>query len=413
MFDYTESVNSDFFYSAMMLNSDINYKTLNDLTEHNAINDYRGLHNMDLLKEIVKENFDLKPETVHKVKSLIDSFSDIEKIANIYKQIASDNNIGVISCLDKHYPYNWKYLSGMPKVFYYCGNYSIVERMTLGGSVAVVGSRSPSKYAEYATDNICKALGEKGIAIVSGMAYGIDRHAHISSVNTSGGTIAVLAGGVDNIYPPKNRDIYELIRDKGVIISEMPPGQKPLRQYFPSRNRLIAGLSDCTLVMEAGSVSGTLHTASFAAGQGKEVFVLPNNIYYENAMGGLKLLEDGGNVLLNAEGVIDSVARSLMYKRMDMGCPAELYYQDQLKDDFSDQANIEALRELARVKPEVLTDENWKSIIKDSLTLRPMCVDELCVLTTLPFYKVSKLLTELELNGTVCQDKGKYSLTFV
>ena len=413
MFDYTESVNSDFFYSAMMLNSDINYKTLNDLTEHNAINDYRGLHNMDLLKEIVKENFDLKPETVHKVKSLIDSFSDIEKIANIYKKIASDNNIGVISCLDKYYPYNWKYLSGMPKVFYYCGNYSIVERMTLGGSVAVVGSRSPSKYAEYATDNICKALGEKGIAIVSGMAYGIDRQAHISSVNTSGGTIAVLAGGVDNIYPPKNRDIYELIRDKGVIISEMPPGQKPLRQYFPSRNRLIAGLSDCTLVMEAGSVSGTLHTASFAAGQGKEVFVLPNNIYYENAMGGLKLLEDGGNVLLNAEGVIDSVARSLMYKRMDMGCPAELYYQDQLKDDFSDQANIEALRELARVKPEVLTDENWKSIIKDSLTLRPMCADELCVLTTLPFYKVSKLLTELELNGTVCQDKGKYSLTFV
>lgn len=413
MFDYTESVNSDFFYSAMMLNSDINYKTLNDLTEHNAINDYRGLHNMDLLKEIVKENFDLKPETVHKVKSLIDSFSDIEKIANIYKQIASDNNIGVISCLDKNYPYNWKYLSGMPKVFYYCGNYSTVERMTLGGSVAVVGSRSPSKYAEYATDNICKALGEKGIAIVSGMAYGIDRQAHISSVNTSGGTIAVLAGGVDNIYPPKNRDIYELIRDKGVIISEMPPGQKPLRQYFPSRNRLIAGLSDCTLVMEAGSVSGTLHTASFAAGQGKEVFVLPNNIYYENAIGGLKLLEDGGNVLLNAEGVIDSVARSLMYKRMDMGCPAELYYQDQLKDDFSDQANIEALRELARVKPEVLTDENWKSIIKDSLTLRPMCADELCVLTTLPFYKVSKLLTELELNGTVCQDKGKYSLTFV
>lgn len=413
MFDYTENVRSDFFYSAVMLNSDMNYRTLNDLTEHNAIFDYRGLHNKDLLKEIVKGNFDLKPETVHKVKGLIDSFSDIEKIVNGYIQTATANNIGVISCLDKYYPYNWKNLSGMPKVFYFIGNYSIIERMTLGGSVAVVGSRSPSRYAEYATDNICKALGEKGITIVSGMAYGIDRQAHISSVNTLGGTVAVLAGGVDNIYPPKNRDIYELIRNNGVIISEMPPGQKPLRQYFPSRNRLIAGLSDCTLVMEAGSVSGTLHTASFAAAQGKEVFVLPNNIYYENAMGGLKLLEDGGNVLLNAEGVIDSVARSLMYKRMDMGCPAELYYQDQLKDDFSDQANIDVLRELAKVKPEVLTDDNWKVLIKDSLTLKPMCADELCVLTTLPFYKVSKLLTELELNGTVCQEKGKYSLTFV
>ena len=163
--------------------------------------------------------------------------------------------------------------------------------MTLQGSVAVVGSRSPSRYAEYATDNICKILGEKGITIVSGMAYGIDRHAHISTVNTPGGTVAVLAGGVDNIYPPKNKDIYDLIKNKGVIISEMPPGQKPLRQYFPSRNRLIAGLSDCTLVMEAGSVSGTLHTASFAANQGKEVFVLPNNIYYENALGGLNFLK--------------------------------------------------------------------------------------------------------------------------
>ena len=79
----------------------------------------------------------------------------------------------------------------------------MIDTMTLRGSVAVVGSRSPSKYAEYATDNICKALGEKGISIVSGMAYGIDRQAHISSVNTSGGTIAVLAGGVDNIYPPQ------------------------------------------------------------------------------------------------------------------------------------------------------------------------------------------------------------------
>ena len=85
MFDYTESVNSDFFYSAMMMNSDMNYRTLNDLTEHNAIFDYRGLHNLDLLNEIAKGNFDLKSDTVHKVKKLIDSFSDIEKIANTYR----------------------------------------------------------------------------------------------------------------------------------------------------------------------------------------------------------------------------------------------------------------------------------------------------------------------------------------
>jgi DNA processing protein len=165
--------------------------------------------------------------------------------------------------------------------------------------------------------------------------------------------------------------------------------------------------------MEAGSVSGTLHTASFAAAQGKEVFVLPNNIYYENALGGLKLLEDGGNILLNADSVIDSIARSVMFKRMDMGCPSELYYQEAIEKEYGESANIDALRELSRIKPEVLSDDNWKLLIKDSLTLKPLCADEICTVTSLPFYRVSKLLTELELNGTVCQEKGKYSLTFV
>ena len=245
------------------------------------------------------------------------------------------------------------------------------------------------------------------------MAYGIDRQAHLSSVNSKGGTIAVLAGGVDNIYPPSNKDIYDLICSNGLILSEMPPGQQPLRQYFPSRNRLIAGLSDCTLIMEAGAVSGTLHTASFAAGQGKEVFVLPNSIYYENASGGLKLLEDGGNVLLNADSVIDSIARTLMFKRMDMGCAGEMYYCGDDLSEFGDEANIEALRELSKINPEALNDNDWKMLIKDALTLKPLCADDLCAVTTLPFYKISKLLTELELNGTVCQENGKYSLTFV
>ena len=402
----------DLFYSAVMLNTDMTYKTLRDLKENLVISNYRELHDKGLLNAIAKGEYKIRPETQLKIKKLLDSYGDLEKIANKYRQIALSNNIGVVSVQDKFYPYNWKNLSGMPQVFYCRGDYSLIDAMTLRGAVAVVGSRSPSRYAQYATDQICKELGNKGVTIVSGMAYGIDRQAHISSVNSKGGTIAVLAGGADNIYPPKNKDIYDQISRNGLIISEMPPGQLPLRQYFPSRNRLIAGLTDCTLVMEAGSVSGTLHTASFAANQGKEVFVLPNNIYYENAKGGLKLLEDGGNVLLGADNVIDSVARAVMYKRMALGCPGEVFFQDD-KEDFEGQNDIEIIRELAKVKPEVISDEQWKILIRDALSLKPLCADELCVITMLPFYKVSKLLTELELNGTVCQEKGKYSLTFV
>ena len=408
-----EARRAELFYSAVMLNTDISYRTLCDLKDNGAIKDYRDLYDKDVLKQVINEEFKLKPETVHRIKKLLDSFGNIEKIVDNYVRIAVDNSIGVVSVLDKIYPYNWKVLSGMPQVFYVKGNYNLIDQMTLKGSVAVVGSRSPSKYSQYATDQICRELGEKGVTIVSGMAYGIDRQAHISSVNTKGGTIAVLAGGADNIYPPKNKDIYDLMSIKGLIISEMPPGQQPLRQYFPSRNRLIAGLTDCTLIMEAGAVSGTLHTASFAANQGKEVFVLPNNIYYENALGGLKLLEDGGNVLLGSESVIDSVTRSLMFKRMGMGCPGEVVFEENETDPFDNKPDIEALRELAKVRPDVLTDENWKLIMTDALSLKPLCADELCKVTMLPFYKVSSLLTDLELNGTVCQEKGKYSLTFV
>ncbi len=403
----------DFFYSAAMLNTKINYRTLKELSDQSIICNYRDIADKELLKEIAHKEHDLSQDTVLRISNLLESYGDVEKIVREYKKIAMTNRIEVVSVLDNYYPYNWKELSGMPKVFYAKGNYSLIDNMTLAGSVAVVGSRNPSKYAQYATDQMCKTLGDKGITIVSGMAYGTDRQAHISSVNTKGGTIAVLAGGCDNIYPPSNKDIYDVIQNKGLIISEMPPGQQPLRQYFPSRNRLIAGLSDCTLIMEAGVVSGTLHTASFAAGQGKEVFVLPNSIYYENALGGLKLLEDGGNILLSADSVIDSVARSVMFKRMSMGCPGELYYRADDKDCFTEGANIDALRELSKLRPEELTDDNWKMLIRDALTLKPLCADELCVITTLPFYKVSKILTELELNGTVCQEKGKYSLTFV
>lgn len=411
--DINTGRDKDFFYSAVMLNTKINYKTLRELTDLKLIRNYRDISDIDLLKSITAKDTGLNPETVNKIKVLTESYNDILKIVRNYKKIACINNIDVVSVLDEHYPYNWKCLSGMPNVFYTRGNYRLIEKMTLSGSVAVVGSRNPSRYALYATDKICRELGDKGITVVSGMAYGIDRQAHISSVNTGGGTIAVLAGGVDNIYPPSNKDVYDLICSNGLVLSEMPPGQQPLRQYFPSRNRLIAGLSDCTLIMEAGAVSGTLHTASFAASQGKEVFVLPNNIFYENAMGGLKLLEDGGCVLLNSEGVIDSVARSVMYKRMNLGCAAELYYSDIAEEDFGEGENIGVLREIAKTRPDELTDENWKLIIKDALTLKSLCADELCAVTALPFYRISKLLTELELNGTVCQEKGKYSLTFV
>jgi len=409
----TDNRFKDFFYSALRLHTEINYKTINELYEKKAIDSYRELSDKETLERLIKEDNGLSEETVTRITALSDSYPKIETITSEYLKIAEKYGIDVVSCEDENYPYNWKVQTGMPKVFYYKGKYKMLEDMVLKGSIAVVGSRDPSKYALYATEQFCRDLGKKRITTVSGMACGIDRQAHMASVNTDGGTIAILAGGVDNIYPTQNKDLYDMIAKYGLIVSEMPPGQTPLRQYFPSRNRLIAGLSDCTLIMEAGACSGTLHTASFAANQGKEIFVLPNNIYYENALGGLKLLEDGANVLLNPESVIDSISQALMYKRITMGNNEDVYYRDFDKEEVGDKVGIEMLRTLAKEKPEDLDDDKWKLLIKDALTLKPLCTDEICKAMTLPVYKVTKLLTDLELNGTVCQEKGMYSLTFV
>ncbi len=124
-----EARRAELFYSAVMLNTDISYRTLCDLKDNGAIKDYRDLYDKDVLKQVINEEFKLKPETVHRIKKLLDSFGNIEKIVDNYVRIAVDNSIGVVSVLDKIYPYNWKVLSGMPQVFYVKGNYDLIDQM--------------------------------------------------------------------------------------------------------------------------------------------------------------------------------------------------------------------------------------------------------------------------------------------
>ena len=159
---------------------------------------------------------------------------------------------------------------------------------------------------------------------------------------------------------------------------KIPAGaQDFIKQYFPARNRLIAGLGDVTLIMEAGLYSGTLHTASFAANQGKDVFVLPNNIYSDNCQGGLMLLRDGAEVLLDAPTVIERIRENVRY-RYDI--------PEEKKDDL-------------------------KTRIKDHISIRPMSLDELIAITGEAYEQITKVLTELELQGLTEIRRGKYILT--
>ena len=402
----------EYRYSAIRMVSKLDFKAKRELENLLAIRSYRDLADLDFIKDI--DRTDMSESTCRKLDSVIGNWDIILKTADEYHEIAVKNGIFAVSSFDHDYPYNWRGLSGMPEVIYCKGRRDILRDMVLHGSAAVVGSRNASKYALFATESFATELGSKGITIVSGMACGVDRAAHSAAVRQKGSTVAVLAGGPDKVYPRENRDIYEQITSEGLVISEMPPGQGVLRQYFPARNRLIAGLGDCTLIMEAGEISGTLHTASYTAAQGKEVFVLPNSIYFEDAKGGMKLLEDGGNVLISPDSVIDSVSQALLFRRI--GNPG---YMESLEDEIAEEevaqqefkADMLVLRKKADMFPEELDDMDWKFLIEDELSSGPKSIDELCRVLTLPFYRISQLIVALKLEGRVTDKGGKFALT--
>ena len=381
---------SKLFWAACFYEGYISNKDTNELQKLGLIKDFTDFIDPNVLSNAVHS--DVSPMLKTKLEQILKHYSIIETKAREYEDDCRSTGIFTVTCNDEDYPSYWKLLSGMPRLVFCKGDRSILKSLDQG-CCAIVGSRDPSGYALTATADIVKDLVNKGIIIVSGMANGIDRQAHLTALNNKGKTIAFLAGGPDNIYPWNNRDIYEMMCRNGLIISEMPPGTKAQRQYFPSRNRLISAISDVCLIMEAGIHSGTLHTASFAAAQGKSVYVLPNTIYSENAMGGLRLILDGANILLGSEDVINDIAECSFYRLLGNGM----------------NENNSLL--LFNKDPEELGDEDWKKMIINELGTKPQTSDDLSTRINIPFYRLSALLSELEMDGKVEQTRGKFLLT--
>jgi len=172
-------------------------------------------------------------------------------------------------------------------------------------AIGIVGARNASALGRKLTRKIAGELGDAGFTVVSGMARGIDTAAHQGSLES--GTVAVLAGGIDNIYPPENDDLYHEIARQGLLISEHTVGTKPQAQLFPRRNRLVSGMSYGVLVIEAAMRSGSLITARLALEQNREVFAVPGNPMDPRAEGTNKLIKDGAVLVQNAQDIVDVI----------------------------------------------------------------------------------------------------------
>lgn len=190
---------------------------------------------------------------------------------------------------DPRYPEMLRRIPDAPQVLYGIGDVSLLQRRGL----AAVGSRKCTEYGKRVAMQIGKTAAQNGVVLISGMAKGIDRFAHLGALRAGGKTIAVLGSGADICYPRENRQLYDEIAESGLLLSQFPPGTEPRPYTFPQRNRIIAGLAEATAVVEAGTNSGALITAEHAAALGREIYAVPGNITSACSLGCNKLLTDG------------------------------------------------------------------------------------------------------------------------
>jgi len=232
-----------------------------------------------------------------------------------------------LSCIeDEDYPLWLGKIHDPPYLLYYRGELSSLNEL----SIAIVGSRRASSYGKIQSFRLSRELAAKGITIVSGMARGIDTEAHKGALEAGGQTIAVLGSGLDVIYPPENKQLYNEISQQGAVITEFPPHTHPEPGNFPMRNRVIAGLSRGVLVVEAQQRSGALITVDFALEQGRDVFAVPGPINSKNSEGTNNLIKQGAclvteiNDILSEYGIEENETNLQQGKLFDLSSEEKL-----------------------------------------------------------------------------------------
>ena len=204
---------------------------------------------------------------------------------------------------DAAYPDAFRTLPDPPYLLFAAGKLELLGTPGVG----VVGTRSPTEYGVRAAVSLSGGVARAGLAIVSGMAKGIDAAAHAAALDAGGTTIGVLGHGIDRVYPPGNAKLFSRVRERGLLITELAPGEEPNAGNFPRRNRLIAALSLGVLVVEMGEKSGAQHTVTYALEQGKEVFAVPGPISSTRSAGTNQLLKDGARLVTSAADILEEL----------------------------------------------------------------------------------------------------------
>ncbi len=297
-------------------------------------------------------------------------------------EAAESIGAGFIAYGEPDYPALLRQTDGAPPLICAKGSLELLNEP----SIALVGSRNASAVGRKFARTLASAFGKEGFVAVSGLARGIDSAVHEASMET--GTIAVVAGGIDIIYPPENGDLHQEIFDKGVVVSEMVPGVRPQARHFPRRNRLISGITLGTVVVEAAMRSGSLITARLAGEQNREVFAVPGSPLDPRAGGTNKLIRDGAVLVTKADDVID-VIRDIK----DRQSGESDFFAGQ-SEDFTEFQNQDV--------PDMSVQEQIVSLLSPA----PIHIDDLVRESGASIGDIQTVLLELELAGRLERHAG-------
>lgn len=286
--------------------------------------------------------------------------------------LMEESGAAMVTILDEEYPPMLKEAAEPPWVLYYRGSLKLASQP----AVAMVGTRVPTAYGRKIGEILAEQLCRAGFAVVSGLARGIDSVCHEAALASGGRTIAVVATGLDTVYPPENRELEREISRKGLVLSEYPLGTKSHPGLFPQRNRIIAGLTLGTVVVEADSRSGSLITADAALEAGRDVFAVPGPVTSPKSRGALDLIKQGAKLVTCAEDIIEEYIAFLPANTEKAG---ENRCQDTCSDD--------------RLTEKKLTSE--ESHLYHILHQGPFTLDELLSRTSWDFGHLHSVLLSL------------------
>lgn len=297
------------------------------------------------------------------------------------------------------YPQLLKETPDAPPVLITLGNPLLLQEK----QVAIVGNRNASIHGKTFTQELATALADHNITTTSGLARGVDTAAHQASLIAGHTTIAAIAGGINHIYPPENKNLRESIIEKGCIVTESPFGETPTARHFPRRNRIIAGLSIATVVTEAARHSGSLITTQYAGEYGRDVFAVPGNPKDSRAAGPNHLLAQGAQILLSPDQLISMLPQN-MSQVTAKSAQATLFTREAQSDLFDDLPHQETSTPNI---PEKETEQiSIETQLKNALTSTPLPQDALIRQLKISETQALALLSELELMGDIQRHPG-------